>query len=61
LAAFGLSAGILATGPVQRVYSHVEYVGSPEFDDLFVEKMIERCRRLVHQWAAEEPAAAGAH
>jgi hypothetical protein len=37
LAAFGLSAGVLATGPVQRVYSHVEYVGGPpEFDDLLV-------------------------
>ena len=51
----------------------VEYVGSPEFDDLLVrsirleveperqEEMIERCRRLVHQWAADERAATTAH
>jgi hypothetical protein len=50
----------------------VEYVGSREFDDLLVhsirleveperqEEMVERCRRLVQQWAADQPAAAGA-
>jgi hypothetical protein len=50
----------------------VEYVGSPEFDDLLVrairleveperqEEMIERCSRLVRQWA-DERAATGAH
>ena len=48
-------------------------VGSPEFDDLLVhairleveaerqEEMIERCRRHVQQWAADEQAAADAH
>jgi hypothetical protein len=47
----------------------VEYVGDPEFDDLLVhsirlevepecqEEMIERCRRLVRQWAADQLAA----
>ena len=51
----------------------VEYVGDPEFDDLIVhsirlevepgrqEEMIERCRRLVQQWAADQRAAARAH
>jgi hypothetical protein len=48
----------------------VEYVDSPEFDDLVVrairleveherqEEMIERCRRLTAEWAADERAAA---
>jgi len=51
----------------------VEYVGSPEFDDLLVhsirleveperqEEMIERCRGLVHQWAADQVRATGSH
>ena len=51
----------------------VEYIGDPEFDDLLVhsirlevepgrqEEMIERCRRLVQQWAADQRAAARAH
>ena len=51
----------------------VEYVGSPEFDDLVVhairleveperqEEMIERSRRLVQQWAGDQVGAAGAH
>jgi hypothetical protein len=50
----------------------VEYVGDPEFDDLLVhsicleveperqEEMIERCRRLVRQWAADQLSASGA-
>jgi hypothetical protein len=50
----------------------VEYVGNPEFDDLLVhsirleveperqEEVIERCRRLVQQWAADQLAASGA-
>ena len=50
----------------------VEYVSDPEFDDLLVhsicleveperhEEMIERCRRLVRQWAADQLAASGA-
>jgi hypothetical protein len=48
----------------------VEYVESPEFDDLLVrsirleveperqEEMIERCRSLTRAWAADERAAA---
>ena len=48
----------------------VEYVESPEFDDLVVrairleveperqDEMIERCRRLTAEWAADERAAA---
>jgi hypothetical protein len=50
-----------------------EYVESPKFDELLVhwirleveperqEEMIERCRRLVLQWAADQRAASGAH
>ena len=50
----------------------VEYVSDPEFDDLLVhsicleveperhEEMIERCRRLVRQWVADQLAASGA-
>ncbi len=48
----------------------VEYVESPEFDDLVVrairleveperqDEMIERCRRLTAEWAADERATA---
>ncbi|MEO8290683.1 MAG: hypothetical protein ABI649_06770, partial [Gaiellaceae bacterium] len=50
----------------------VEYVENPEFDDMLVhsirleveperqDEMIERCRGLVGQWAADQRAAAGA-